>query len=84
MRGRSFLVVLATMALSILGGIGTAFASGHEVKEPREGGWVTPCSLVGVNPVHHPEIFGNPAVARSYGFIRSPGGSWQVAPNCRR
>jgi hypothetical protein len=32
---------------------------------------VKPCSLDGVNPVYHPDIFGNPAVARSFGFVRS-------------
>ena len=49
-----------------------------------EGGGVTRCSLDGVNPAHHPEIFGNPAVAASYGFVRSPDGTWHVQPNCRR
>jgi hypothetical protein len=49
-----------------------------------KGGGVVPCSLDGVNPAHHPEIFGNAAVARSYGFVRSPGGTWQVAANCHR
>jgi hypothetical protein len=42
-----------------------------------------PCSLDGVNPVHHPEIFGNLAVAAQYGSIRSPEGIWRVAANCR-
>jgi hypothetical protein len=45
---------------------------------------VLPCSLDGVNPVHHPHIFGNPAVARSYGFVRSRDGAWHVVPNCHR
>jgi hypothetical protein len=31
-----------------------------------EGGGVVPCSLAGVNPAHHQEIFGNPAVAALY------------------
>jgi hypothetical protein len=48
-------------------------------------GSLVPCSLVGVNPAHYPEIFGNPAVAaREYGFIKSRNGTWQVAPNCHR
>jgi len=48
-------------------------------------GFVIPCSLDGVNPVHHPSIFGNPAVARAeYGFIRSPDGTWHVEKNCVR
>jgi hypothetical protein len=32
----------------------------------------------------HPEIFGNPAVAASYGFVRSRNGTWYVRPGCRR
>jgi hypothetical protein len=39
--------------------------------------------LDGVNPVYHPEIFGNPAVARSYGFFLGPDRRWHVVPNCR-
>ena len=50
----------------------------------ERGGYVSPCSLVGVNPAFHPEIFGNPAVARSYGFVKSRNGNWQVSPSrCR-
>jgi hypothetical protein len=45
---------------------------------------VVRCNLNGVNPALHPEIFGNPAVARSYGFVRSRDGTWHVQPNCRR
>jgi hypothetical protein len=74
-------VVIAACVVSVSG---SAWASGGEVKEPREGGFVTPCSLDGVNPVFHPEIFGNPAVARHYGFIQARNGTWQVAPGCRR
>jgi hypothetical protein len=46
--------------------------------------FVMPCSLVGINPVWHPNIFGNPAVAREYGFIRSKDGTWRVEPSCLR
>lgn len=49
------------------------------------GGFVKPCSLDGVNPVHHPHIFGNPAMARSiYGFVQSRDGAWHVESNCAR
>jgi hypothetical protein len=48
-----------------------------------KGGFVKPCSLDGVNPVFHRDIFGNPAIARSYGFVPSRNGTWQVAPSCR-
>jgi hypothetical protein len=50
---------------------------------PRKGGFVVPCSLDGVNPVYHPDIFGNPAFARAYyGFIRGRDGRWYVEPGC--
>ena len=48
------------------------------------GGFVKPCSLDGVNPVYHPDIFGNPAFARAvYGFVRGPDRVWRVEANCR-
>ena len=50
----------------------------------REPGSVVPCSLAGVNPVYHPEIFGNAGTAYAYGFVRSRDGAWQVRPNCHR
>jgi hypothetical protein len=65
--------------------LGTASAAlaGSENTEDR-GGFVIPCSLVGVNPVYHPRIFGDPAVAREYGFVKSRDSSWQVEKNCAR
>lgn len=46
---------------------------------------VVPCSLDGVNPVYHPEVFSNPAAAfAQYGFIKSLDGTWHVVPNCHR
>jgi hypothetical protein len=78
------LVVLATTAvLSILG---AASAAASDRGDPRDrGGYVIPCSLVGVNPVYHPEVFDNPASARAiYGFVRSRDGTWQVEKNCVR
>jgi hypothetical protein len=45
---------------------------------------VVRCNLSGVNPAVHPEIFGNLAVAASYGFVRSRDGTWHVRPNCHR
>jgi hypothetical protein len=50
--------------------------------EHNQGGFVKPCSLDGVNPSYHPKIFGNPAVAHSYGFVRARDGRWQVSPGC--
>jgi len=31
------------------------------------------------NPAYHPGIFGNPAVAKSYGFVQSTDGTWHVS-----
>jgi hypothetical protein len=81
MKGRMALVALA--ALGTLAAV-PAVASKDDIdKRGERGGSVVPCSLDGVNPARHPEIFGNPAVAASYGFVRSRDGAWQVRPNCR-
>jgi hypothetical protein len=42
----------------------------------HRGGYVIPFSLDGVNPVYHPDIFCNPAVARSYGLVLGPDRAW--------
>jgi hypothetical protein len=66
-------VVIATSPAS-------AFFNGREYR----GGFVKPCSLDGVNPVYHPDIFGNPAFARDvFGFVQARDGRWYVMPNCR-
>ncbi len=54
---------------------------GGSERWPR-GGFVKACSLDGVNPVYHPGIFGNPAIARSYGFVRWRDGTWRVVSDC--
>jgi hypothetical protein len=51
-----------------------ALAKGHG----NPGGSVRPCSLDGVNPAHHPQIFGNAATAREFGFIQSADHTWHV------
>ena len=78
------LVALSLIVLATSGGLRTAFAAMERDGHSREPGSVLPCSLAGVNPVFHPEIFGNPATALHYGFTRARDGSWQVVPNCRR
>jgi hypothetical protein len=87
MSGNKLFIALAvTTALGVLG-VTSAVAMKDDMGDGdrRENGRaVTPCSLVGVNPAAHPEIFGNPAVAKSYGFVRSRDGTWHVAPNCRQ
>jgi hypothetical protein len=40
-----------------------------------------PGSLDGVNPAFHPGIFGNPAIAKTYGFVQWSDGTWHVQAN---
>jgi hypothetical protein len=82
MNGQKTFVVLAVATLGILG-VASALASDHGNRS-RERGFVLPCSLDGVNPAYHPDIFGNAASAASYGFVRSADGTWRVRPGCRR
>jgi hypothetical protein len=82
MNGQKTLVVLAVAALGFIGGA-SALASDHP-NRGRERGYVLPCSLDGVNPAYHPEIFGNPAAARSYGFVLGTDRVWRVMSSCRR
>jgi hypothetical protein len=84
MSGKNAFIALAVITAVGVLGISSAAASSCREDPSQCGGYVLPCSLDGVNPVYHPHIFGNPAVARSYGFVRSRDGTWQVAPNCRR
>jgi hypothetical protein len=73
---KPFINLSLAAALSVLGAA-SALASEHGDRGDR-GGYVVPGSLDGVNPVHHPEIFGNPAVASAYGFVQSRDGTWHV------
>jgi hypothetical protein len=80
---RTFVALAVTAALGILGAASAA-ASEHNDHGRERGGSVVPCSLDGVNPVHHPEIFGNAATAQSFGFVQSPDRTWHVRADCRR
>jgi hypothetical protein len=83
MSGKRALILAITTALGVLGTASAAwsFFGDHH----RSGGNVMPCSLDGVNPVYHPEIFGNPVIAdKGYGFVRSPDRTWHVRSNCIR
>lgn len=72
------------IALAIVLTLGAASAAlASNSGENNMGGFVVPGSLDGVNPVYHPGIFGNPAVARSYGFVRGHDGTWHVRPDWR-
>jgi hypothetical protein len=81
MSGRKIFVAMAAAALSILST--TAAWSFFDGRHER-GGFVPRCSLDGVNPAVHPDIFGNAAVARVYGFVRARDGTWRVKDNCVR
>ncbi len=52
--------------------LGTASVALANENEGETGGWVVPGSMDGVNPAHHPDIFGNSGTARSYGFTAWP------------
>jgi hypothetical protein len=80
MSGRMAFVALAITAVGVLSTACAALAKGGR----HTSGNVRPCSLDGVNPVYHPQIFGNAATALSFGFVQSRDGTWQVVPNCRR
>jgi Arc/MetJ family transcription regulator len=83
MSGKKALVAAAVTAALVTLGAASAAASDHERGDRERGGSVRPCSLAGVNPVHHPEIFGNAAAAQSFGFVLGPDGGWRVSANCR-
>jgi hypothetical protein len=79
MSGRMAFVALAITAVGVLSTASAALAKSGR----HSGGNVRPCSLDGVNPVYHPQVFGNAATALSFGFVKSRDGTWQVVPNCR-
>jgi hypothetical protein len=82
---KAFGALAGVIVLGVLGTASTAWAQ-YDYYDYywRKRGFVIPCSLVGVNPAVHPDIFGNPAVAREYGFVRARDGRWQVEKNCVR
>ena len=80
MTGKAFVVIAMTTVLIVLAS--AAWADMEEGEKSEQGGSVVPCSLAGVNPAHHPEIFGDPAAARSYGFVQGPDRVWRVDSNC--
>jgi hypothetical protein len=76
---------IITFALAAsLGVLGAAAAAANENSDRTEhGGYVVPGSLDGVNPALHPDIFGNPATAASFGFAQSRDGTWHVLTDWR-
>jgi len=83
MSGKMAFVALAVAATMVV--LGAPCAAWARYDYDREGPRVTPCSLAGVNPVYHPEIFGNPAFAKAYyGFVQGRDHAWHVIPNCMK
>jgi hypothetical protein len=82
MRGKQAFAVLAITATLGLVGTSSAAWSYFDGRHFR-GGFVKPCSLDGVNPAYHPDIFDNPAFARAvYGFVQGRDHVWRVEDNC--
>jgi hypothetical protein len=82
-RTRACVVLAAIAALGVLG-VTSASATDRDRGGHERGGSVQPCSLDGVNPSQHPEIFGNAATAASFGFVQSADHGWHVRADCRR
>ena len=75
---------LITLAIAAVLGGATVASAQQQGGAPSTFGAVQPCSLAGINPADHPEVFGNPEVARvQFGFVQGPDGNWQVIPNCQ-
>jgi hypothetical protein len=80
---RAFVAFGVVTALGMFGAA-SAVANERDDNRGERGGAVVRCSLDGVNPAHHPEVFGNAATAASYGFVQARDGTWHVRPDCRR
>jgi len=69
-------IKMAVATALVLGTASVALA-GSEDTEDR-GGFVIPVGMVGVNPVYHPDISGNAAVAKAFGFVHRTDHTWHV------
>jgi hypothetical protein len=69
---RTLIAISAAMALGVLG---ASAAQANDSGEDR-GGFVVPGSMVGVNPVYHPDLFGRAGYAsaarNAYGYAFAP------------
>ena len=67
---RTLIAISAAIALGI---VGTASVAQAGDSGENQGGFVLPGSMVGVNPVYHPEWFGKSGSARNaYGYGALP------------
>jgi hypothetical protein len=81
MSGKKAFVSLAVITTA--GFLGTAAATWSSERNDKDpDAIVIPCSLYGINPVLHPNIFSNPVTAKAFGFVRSRDGTWHVKENC--
>jgi hypothetical protein len=78
---KHFIAFAIVVSLGVLGSATTAWAQAGGYDFEYEGGYVKPCSLDGVNPAYHPDIFGTPAAAREFGFAQLRDGTWHTQ-NC--
>jgi hypothetical protein len=67
-------------AAALVFGTASAALAGARDEDVERGGFVVPCSLEGVNPALHPDIFGNAATAYAFGFVRSRGALGRCDP----
>ena len=84
MIGKKALLALAVITAPAFLGISPAAGSSCREDPSQCSGFVVPCSLDGVNPALHPEVFGNATTAHSFGFFQAPDHSWHVRPDCHR
>ena len=66
---RTSIAISAAIVLGIVGAATAALA--NDSGENDRGGYVVPGSMVGVNPVYHPDLFGK-AGGGAYGYAPVP------------
>jgi hypothetical protein len=77
---KAFVMITVSATIGVFGATSALSRQHHDT-----GGHVKPCSLHGVNPAYHSDIFSDPDVAREhYGFVKSSDGKWHVEKDCRK
>jgi hypothetical protein len=67
--GKTLIALSTAIALGLLGAASVAQASNENDGGNETGGYVLPGSMVGVNPVYHPEWFGKVRNSRAGDFF---------------
>jgi hypothetical protein len=78
----AYIALVVTATFGILGATSARATVDGGDRDTMHEGAVKRCSLDGINPAYHPEIFGNPATARAFGFVLDSRHVWHVVPNC--